>query len=349
MSLSLYIDTARWRAHQQSVVAAYPGLVPVAKGNGYGFTNLRLAEEAALLGADTLAVGTTHEAAVVKDYFSGDLMVLTPYRIQEEPVPLPDRVVRTVSTVDGAAHLRGARIVVECMTSLKRHGIAPGDLGKLHALIGDGVRIEGFAVHMPMDRPDGSDAVAEIAQWVDAIRASMLPLQSMFVSHVTPDQLTRLQRQYPDVRFRSRIGTHLWLGDHGAIECRGMVLDVVPVAKGERFGYRQHKAPSDGHLVVVAGGTAHGVGLEAPKAVAGLAPRAKGIARAGLATVNRTLSPFLWQGKQRWFAEPPHMQVSILFVSSETQPPQVGEELPARLRHTTTTFDRLVDGWQSRP
>ncbi|MET7443007.1 alanine racemase, partial [Streptomyces sp. NPDC005568] len=99
----------------------------------------------------------------------------------------------------------------------------------------------------------------------------------------------------------------------------------------------------DGYLVVVAGGTSHGVGLEAPKALHGVMPRAKGVARAGLATVNRNLSPFVWSGKQRWFAEPPHMQVSILFVPSDAPEPQVGEELVAHLRHTTTQFDRIVE------
>jgi hypothetical protein len=75
----------------------------------------------------------------------------------------------------------------------------------------------------------------------------------------------------------------------------------------------------------------------------GLMPRAKGVARAGLATVNRNLSPFVWAGKQRWFAEPPHMQVSILFLPNDVAPPGVGVELVAHLRHTTTTFDRIVD------
>ncbi len=123
----------------------------------------------------------------------------------------------------------------------------------------------------------------------------------------------RLQQQFPQTRFRARIGTRLWLGDHEATEYRGAVLDVTRVSKGDRFGYRQQKTASDGWLVVVAGGTSHGVGLEAPKALHGVMPRAKGVARAGLATVNRNLSPFVWAGKQRWFAEPPHMQVSILF------------------------------------
>ena len=135
----------------------------------------------------------------------------------------------------------------------------------------------------------------------------------------------------------------MWLGDHDATEYRGAVLDVTRIAKGERYGYRQEKAAADGHLVVVAGGTSHGVGLEAPKALHGLMPRAKGVARAGLATVNRNLSPFVWAGKQRWFAEPPHMQVSILFLPSDVAPPAVGDELVAHLRHTTTQFDRVVD------
>ncbi len=165
----------------------------------------------------------------------------------------------------------------------------------------------------------------------------------MFVSHLKAEELARLQQQFPQTRFRARIGTRLWLGDHDATQYSGAVLDVTRVAKGDRFGYRQQKAASDGFLVVVAGGTSHGVGLEAPKALHGVMPRAKGVARAGLATVNRNLSPFVWGGKQRWFAEPPHMQVSILFVPSDAPEPKVGDELVAHLRHTTTQFDRIVD------
>ncbi len=296
MALTLYVDTARWRAHHKHVQEQFPGLVPVCKGNGYGFGHERLSEEATRLGADLLAVGTTYEAARIKDFFSGDLLVLTPYRRGEEPVPLPENV-----------------------------------------------RLEGFAIHLPLDRTDGSDAVEEVIGWMDRLRAARLPLHTMFVSHLKADDLARLQQQFPQTRFRARIGTRLWLGDHDATEYRGAVLDVTRVAKGDRFGYRQQKAASDGFLVVVAGGTSHGVGLEAPKALHGVMPRAKGVARAGLATVNRNLSPFVWGGKQRWFAEPPHMQVSILFVPSDAPEPKVGDELVAHLRHTTTQFDRLVD------
>lgn len=342
MALTLYVDTARWRAHQQSVLQQFPGLVPVCKGNGYGFGHERLADEAARLGTDILAVGTTYEAARIKDFFSGDLLVLTPFRHGEEPVPLPDRAIRSVSSVEGVGGLVGARVVIEVMSSMKRHGVKPEDLPKLATAIED-VRLEGFAIHLPLDRADGSDAVEEIIGWMDQLRAARLPLHTMFVSHLKADELARLQQQFPQTRFRARIGTRLWLGDHDATEYRGSVLDVTRVAKGERFGYRQQKAASDGYLVVVAGGTSHGVGLESPKALHGVMPRAKGVARAGLATVNRNLAPYVWAGKQRWFAEPPHMQVSILFVPGDAPQPQVGEELVAHLRHTTTQFDRLVD------
>jgi hypothetical protein len=342
MALTLYVDTPRWRAHQRSVVDAFPGLVPVAKGNGYGFRNLRLAEEATRLGADVLAVGTSYEAAELKDYFGKDLIVLTPYRIREDTVPLPQRVIRTVGSIEGLRGLVGGRVIIECMTSMRRHGVSPEDLGKLRTAVDD-VRVEGFAVHLPMDRPEGVDPLGETAAWVDRLRAAGLPLRRMFVSHLKSQEVAELSRRYPDVHFRARIGTQLWLGDHRAIDCRGTVMDVHPLAKGDRYGYRQHRASADGHLLVVAGGTAHGVGLEAPKNLTGLTPRAKNLARAGLATLNRTPSPFSWNGSKIAFAEPPHMQVSLLWLPGEVQPPQAGEELKATLRHTTTLFDRIAD------
>ncbi|WP_435193673.1 alanine racemase [Streptomyces sp. NRRL F-5630] len=342
MALTLYVDSTRWRAHHKHILEQFPGIVPVCKGNGYGFGHERIAEEATRFGSDMLAVGTTYEAARIKDWFSGDLLVLTPFRRGEEPVPLPDRVIRSVSSVDGVRALVGARVMIEVMSSMKRHGVTRNDLQALGSAIDD-VRLEGFAIHLPLDRTDGTDAVEEVIAWMDTLRGARMPLHTMYVSHLKAEELARLSQQFPQTNFRARIGTRLWLGDHDATQYRGTVLDVTRVAKGERFGYRQQKAASDGWLVVAAGGTSHGVGLEAPKALHGVMPRAKGVARAGLATVNRNLSPFVHDGKQRWFAEPPHMQVSILFVPGDAAEPRVGEEMVAHLRHTTTQYDRLVE------
>lgn len=325
MTLSLYVDADRWRGHQRALLAEFPGLVPVAKGNGYGLGNRRLAREAELLGTGRLAVGTATEAAEVQaDGYPGEVLVLTPYRIGEPAVELPDpdRVVRTVAGLEALRALTGAgaspaggarRVVVECMTSMRRHGIAPADLAHC-AEVGDRDAIEGFALHLPLDRPDRSDPVTEVADWVAAITAAGLPTAAVYLSHLGSAGVAELTDRHPGTDFRSRVGTRLWLGDVAALRARATVLDVTALRKGDRYGYRQHRAPSDGHLLVVSGGTAHGIGLEAPKYLQGLLPRVKGIARAGLATVNRTLSPYQWDGRQLWFAEPPHMQVSILFL-----------------------------------
>ncbi|MFJ1753729.1 alanine racemase [Kitasatospora sp. NPDC088134] len=342
MSLTMYVETDLWRAHQQRLLAEFPGLVPVAKGNGYGFGNARLAGEAVRLGVPMLAAGTADEAAALAAVFPGDLLVLTPFRPGEPDVRLPaGRVVRTVAHPEALAALPpGTRVVVECMTSMRRHGVA---LSRLAELPVQHLVLEGFAVHLPLDRPDGSDPVDEVAGVVRAIADAGLPTGRIYLSHLAAKDVQRLAGQYPGTEFRSRIGTRLWLGEVAALASRATVLDVTPIASGERYGYRQNKAKSDGHLLVVTGGTAHGVGLEAPKYVSRAVDKAKGLARAGLATVNRTLSPYSWQGKQLWFAEPPHMQVSILFLPGEIAPPAIGEELKLTIRHTTTHFDRVVE------
>jgi hypothetical protein len=346
MALSLYLDTDRWRAHQHAVQAEFPGLIPVVKGNGYGLGTRRLAEEAARLGAPMLAVGTVAEAAEAICWFDGEVLVLTPYRVGEEPAALLRQVVRTATSIEAVQALAGTQVVVECMTSLSRHGIAKADLAQLAAVAG-AVWLEGFALHLPLDRRDGSDPVEEVSGWVQAIAAAGLPTHTFYLSHLSADELARLAERHPDTWFRSRIGTRLWLGDAGAMAARATVLDVNPVAKGGRYGYRQHKAAATGHLLVVSGGTAHGVGLEAPKYVHGLRPRVKGIIRAGLASVNRTMSPYRWQDRQLWFAEPPHMQVSLVFLPQDGQDevdarPAIGDELPVNLRYTTTHFDRVA-------
>ena len=81
MTLTLRIDRARWETHQQSLLDETPGLVPVAKGNGYGFGLRLLAQRATRLGVDTIAVGIAQEVAEVRaGGFAGDLVVLNPWR-----------------------------------------------------------------------------------------------------------------------------------------------------------------------------------------------------------------------------------------------------------------------------
>lgn len=356
MALTLYVDTARWRTHLDQVVASYPRIVPVAKGNGYGFGLANLAREAARLGADTLAVGTQEELSAVAGIFPGDLLVLTPIRsahlqrLQEQAVNVvgrrnasASRVIHTVSRLADLIVLSDGpgepRVVVELLSSMRRHGIPAEDLPTVAKLL-DGIRCEGWALHLPL--PGHGSHVSEIDAWIERIRDAGLPLERLWVSHVTPDELAALRSSHPEVEFRPRVGTKLWLSDREAYRARAEVLDVHPVRRGDRFGYRQRRVPGDGHLLVVGGGTSHGVALEAPSHVGDLRTRARVLAASGLEAAGRALSPFTVAGQRRWFAEPPHMQVSVVFLPSAVPPPEIGSELPVNVGMTLTTFDRIV-------
>ena len=84
---------------------AHPGVVPVVKGNGYGFGMARLAEQVTPLGLDTIAVGTYHEVAAATEHFAGSVMVLSPWRPFETAASFGSRVVHTVSRLDDLAAL----------------------------------------------------------------------------------------------------------------------------------------------------------------------------------------------------------------------------------------------------
>ena len=353
MPLTLYVDRGAWRHHQMCVTEAEPGLVPVAKGNGYGFTVPVLARAAAGLGVDQLAVGTAEEAAAVLDAFGGDVIVLEAYLdanhdpgnrssgAATEPVLPTDRVVRTAASVDAVRKLAGQRLVLDCRSSLRRQGIAAHELPLAAEALG-GQQPDGFSLHLPLDRPSDSAPVVETRDWVRALTAAGFEVTTIYVSHLSRAEIEDLEQACPGTRFRPRMGTQLWLGRPDAVQARATVLDTFPVQRGDRLGYRQARSRHDGWVVVVSGGTVQGVGLEAPRTLRGVVPRAKELLRSGLAAANRTRSPFSWQGRKQWFAEPPHMLVSMLYLPRQVEPPEPGTELPADLRHTSTHFDQVV-------
>jgi alanine racemase len=342
MGLSLTVDGDRWRAHLRRVVDSTPGLVPVAKGNGYGFSLARLARRAGWLGVDTVAVGTYEELPEVASRYDGDLLVLTPWRPFQPTVDpsLARRVVHTVSRpVDLAALLEaqpGARYVLELATSMRRHGMTAPELWDLARRRGRG-GLEGVALHLPLATGRGHREEAE--RLLTAVVGAALPCATVWVSHLTEDELSTLRTSYADLTLRPRIGTHLWLGERSALRVTATVLDVHELRRGDAFGYRGRTAPRDGHLLVVSGGTAHGIGLESPMGESGLKARAAVVARGGLDAMGLTRSPFWVDGKQRLFAEPPHMQASMLFLPGDATVPEVGDVVDARVRYTATTFD----------
>ena len=358
MALTLAVDGDRWRSHLLRVAESTPGLVPVAKGNGYGFGLARLARKAQWLGdrghgVDTLAVGTYEELPEVAQRFAGDLLVLTPWRPFGAALEVADdltrRVVHTVSREEDLPDLLHrqpeARFVLEHLTSMQRHGMTGRGLresAEWLAATRTG-HLEGVALHLPLAQ--GSH-LGEMRRLLNDVVAAGLARgerpTTVWVSHLTPDELTTLRASYADFRIRPRVGTGLWLGDRAALRVTATVLDVHEVDRGDVFGYRGRTAPKPGHLLVVSGGTAHGIGLESPTGETSLRARAATLARGGLDAVGFVRSPFTIDGKQRLFAEPPHMQASMLFLPQGARVPRAGEEIDVRVRYTATDFDRVL-------
>ena len=358
MSLTLTVDGERWRNHLRALAEATPGLVPVAKGNGYGFGLGRLARRAQWLqdqgpGCDTLAVGTYEELPEVATRFGGDLLVLTPWRpfgaaLELDP-SYAGRVIHTVGRPDDLCGLLErdpqARYVLELLTSMKRHGLTARELRDLAAPGGRRGRLAGVALHLPLAR---ASHMSEVNRLVNDVVAAGLGTggdqasTTLWVSHLVSDELAELRATYPEFRVRPRVGTALWLGDRESLRVTATVLDVHRVERGDVFGYRGRSVPRAGHLLVVSGGTAHGIGLESPMGESSLRSRAATIARGGMDAVGFVRSPYTVDGKQRLFAEPPHMQASMLFLPQGARVPEIGDQVDVRVRYTATAFDRVV-------
>jgi len=354
-------------------------VVPVIKGNGYGLGADVLGAEAMRLGADTIAVGTVFEVDAVAANTEGDIIVLEPFTAvdkvaAEEWWRLGERlhagrVIRTIGSIDALRSLSSgpgsARVILEAHTSMHRFGFSEAEL--LEALADPDIReamergrilVEGLAVHMPIAQPaddapprgvrDGSAKAREVMRWAGLWQTETAvwtghnaPVNTIWVSHLDDDELAVVRSSLGEAVLRLRTGTRLWLGDRGALQPVGTVLAVHPVETGTHVGYRQRTGPKGGTLVVVSGGTAHGIGLAGPSPAASLRQRVTTAGIGALDAAGRAMSPFTWQGKQRWFAEPPHQHVSMVWLPHECVLPEVGDRMNAEVRFTTSHFDAI--------
>lgn len=341
MSFVLHVDAARWRAAQDAAAARYPGVVPVVKGNGYGFGRDLLCAEAGRLGASTVAVGLYAELGPALDAFAGDVLVMEPFRarVHDDLARLDARqqadAGRGVHTVTSAVDLEAlrevaprARVVVEALTSMNRFGAPVAEVADL-ARRADA---EGVTLHLPL----GTGHVEEISRFVDAAP----DVRRWYVSHTSPGELAELARRHPGRELLPRVGTSLWLADPAAHEVRAHVLDVRPVGKGEHAGYRQRPL-APGHVVVVSGGTSHGVAMESPASAATPRARAVAVVEGLREAAHRVTSPFTVGGRRVRFAEPPHMQCSLLSLPAGGAVPSVGDTVPVRMRLTTAYPDAV--------
>jgi alanine racemase len=340
VALTLTVDRARWREHVAATRAAFPGLVPVVKGNGYGFGLTYLAElvsswEPVTAGERTageqaegeLALGTVHELAVGTVHELAGLpadgprpLVLTPALARELPIGVGPAVL-TVGSERHVGELASAGlhppVIVKLASPMRRYGVAPDDLpGLLAAVDRAGLPVHGFAVHPPL-AGSSDDHVEAIRRWLPALPADAL----VYASHLDAAGYAAVRAAGDDdVRWRIRLGTALWHGDKSSLHLTADVLDVRPVRGGDRVGYRAVAAPADGSLVMVTAGTAHGVH-----------PLAGG------------QSPFHFARERLRLVEPSHMHTSMCFVAADSPCPEVGDVVDVQHPLTQTLVDRILE------
>jgi alanine racemase len=323
MALTLTVDRQRWRDHLARTVAAFPGVVPVVKGNGYGFGRTYLAElvagwAGAMPALDELAVGTVHELAGLPADGPRPL-VLTP-ALTRELTPGVGPAVLTVGSERQVAEIAasGLRppVVVKLATSMRRYGLDASELaGVLAAVDGAGLAMHGFSIHPPLASSTREHA-AEAGAWAD-----LLPDGStVYVSHLDAPTYVALAEERPSLRWRIRLGTALWHGDKSFFHLAADVVQVRAVSVGAPAGYRLVPAPGDGSLVMVTAGSAHGV-----------RPLPDGS------------SPFHFARRRLALLEPPHMHTSMVFVPAGEPTPEVGDQVDVQQPLTTTLVDRIVE------
>lgn len=342
MSLTLYVNNNYWTNSLKNVLNAYENsLIPVIKGNGYGIGKSNLAKKSEELGLTEIAIGTIFEAQEIINSDFNQIIVMDPIKdldknAFDELKKINDkRLVLTLSDIKDATNLENTPVIVEVLTSMKRFGLTANDLKTL-----SNYQILGLSLHLPIENSTNGK-ITEVKNWLK-IYEEILPQAKkvVYLSHLSKEEFLKIKKEFPNFVFKLRLGTKFWLNDLNNFQIKSTVLAVHDV-NDENIGYRQRKI-NDNYIVIVSGGTSHGVGLQAPRSNTNLKSRITSILAGVLEAFDQTLSPFVISGKQRWFAETPHMNVSMLKLSKNITPPKVGSEITAHLRMTTTNFDSVI-------
>ena len=379
MTFSLTIDAKKFRQHLNVVLtkcqAADVQLVPVIKGNGYGFTRDILAKEASGLGLKRIAVGTVWELSEALAKFPGEIVVLEPFNsadlsaVGQWRTLLKNnsaRVILTLGNLDFAAarEVGASLIYLEGITSLHRFGISKTqfldiDKNKLGTL-----SVVGMSLHLPISdsqKPTGatnevssavnskrlSGKLSEIWEWIGKYQEVAITqnlLMNFSLSHVTVAEVEILSAMCASynfkISFELRVGTSLWLGAPDALSVSGTVLEIHELAKAPHVGYQQVATNGHSHLIVVSGGTSHGVALAAPTQKSSFRKKGIVVAEGFAQAFGKVRSPFSIRGHNLIFAEPPHMHVSLLWANDSSI--KVGDKLICNVRNTTTVFDQVL-------
>lgn len=306
MTIRLTVDTPRWEAHVNDIVGATPGLVPVVKGNGYGFGRAALARRAATL-SDTIAIGTVHELSGLdlSDDAAPGVVVLTPTLTP----PDTDSVILTVGSIEHLDALAGwrGRVIVKLLSPMRRYG---GDVSLAADARARGFDVAGVSLHLPL-----AGSAKEHGEFVESVLPMLDPSLTVWLSHLEPAAYAGLPTTH---RYRLRLGTSLWHGDKSMLHLEADVLDSRVVRSGDPAGYQQARTADNGTMVMIGAGTANGIRL-----------------------LERGLSPFHFEQRRLTLHEPPHMHTSMAFVPAAEPSPGVGDWVDVQQPLITTTVDEF--------
>lgn len=303
MSLRLTVNEHAFRAHVTHVVGSTPGLIPVVKGNGYGLGRpflMRLVSE--LLGPErAVAVGTVFEAQDIPA--PTPVYILTPIG-EFDQVIIPSNAIPTVATERDLAVLQTkgwkSPVVVKLASPMQRFGVASHDfLALVQHISAAGLTIHSCALHLPLHQSN-EEIIAQLKTWIPLIPTCV----TLSLSHVSSTQLVVIRETFPTTECEVRLGTALWHGDKSFFSLHTEVLAVHSIEKGNTAGYHSTAVPADGHIVVVAAGTAHGV-----------------------SPLENGSSPFHFQQQRLTLLESPYMHSAMCFVPLGLPCPKIGDAI----------------------
>jgi alanine racemase len=302
VTIRLTVDRDRWWRHATEVAASIDGLVPVVKGNGYGFGRANLAIAASRL-SPIVAVGTVHELAGLP----ADLttVVLTP-TLQAPPTTDPVLTVGNHRHID-ALERWGGRVVVKLESPMRRYG---GGVDLVAAAQHAGLRTVGVAMHLPLAGTD-----EDRLEFIVAQLPRIDPTLDVWLSHLSPGAYEQLPDSH---RYKLRVGTYLWHGDREAMRLEADVLDTRPASAGSTAGYQLRTIERAGTIIMIGAGTA-----------------------AGVTSLPDGRSPFHYARNRLELIEPPHMHTSMVLVPRGEPCPIVGDWVDLQRPLTMTAADEL--------
>lgn len=381
MTFSLTVDGAAFEKHLSSTISDFKKsgaeVVPVIKGNGYGFTRRLLAKQAEKLNLKRITVGTVYELDQALTDFGNEIIVLEPFNPADAQAvkywehALSNGAHRVIAVIAGpyfaeASRAGIKRAYLKGKTSTNRFGVSVTELSQIISSDHHNIEIVGLSLHLPIAEPhqvnfaqlEGSaqlnnrktsNRIIEVASWlssyVSLASEHKLPIH-LSLSHVSTKDVAQIfeiaKERNQKVSVEVRLGTSFWLGNQKALTVTGTVLEIHELTEDhQHIGYRQVDGHGNARLLIVSGGTSHGVALAAPVNRASF--RAKGVALAeGISeALGKIRSPFKLAGKNLPFAEPPHMHVSLLWCNDPKV--KVGDQLECTVRNTTSNFD-VING-----